>query len=122
MKALVIDDSRAMRAMLKGMLKTAGFADVAEAGNGQEGLAAAHPELSLILVDWNMPVMDGLAFVKAIRARSDCASVPLMMVTTETELSRVGDALDAGANEYLMKPFTAEALTEKLELLGIFSA
>jgi two-component system, chemotaxis family, chemotaxis protein CheY len=120
MRALVIDDSRSMRGILRQILAPGGF-DVAEAGNGREGLerlrGAGRPDL--VLVDWNMPEMDGLSFIKAVRADPDFAGLPLLMITTENELSRVAEALEAGADEYLMKPFTREALLDKLDLLGI---
>lgn len=120
MRALVIDDSRAMRSILKQTLKKLNF-DVEEAGHGGEGLRHleqnAAPEL--ILVDWNMPEMNGLEFVKALRARPDMGHVPVVMVTTETEVGRMCEALASGANEYVMKPFTPEILAEKLSQLGI---
>jgi two-component system chemotaxis response regulator CheY len=69
-------------------------------------------------VDWNMPEMDGISFVRAVRAEPEYVSLPMMMVTTNTELSQVAEALAAGANEYIMKPFTGAMIREKLELLG----
>jgi two-component system chemotaxis response regulator CheY len=69
-------------------------------------------------VDWNMPEMDGISFVRAVRAESVYATLPMMMVTTNTEISQISKALEAGVNEYIMKPFTADILREKLELLG----
>jgi two-component system chemotaxis response regulator CheY len=119
-RALVIDDSRAMRSILRQVLGQAGF-EVAEAGNGQEGLESLRQrgKPDLALVDWNMPVMDGFGFLRAVRADPAYADLPLVMITTETELSRMADALEAGANEYLMKPFTREAILDKLALLGL---
>ena len=76
-------------------------------------------DLSVILVDWNMPEMNGLDFVKSIRADPKYAQVPLMMVTTETEIEQMYRALEAGANEYVMKPFTDEVIADKLRLLGV---
>src|SRR5262249_8150313 len=95
--------------------------DVAEAGNGCEGLERLRHsgETDLVLVDWNMPEMDGLSFVRAVRAHAAYQAVRLVMVTTELDLSRVAAALDAGANEYVMKPFTDEVIRQKLELLGV---
>jgi two-component system chemotaxis response regulator CheY len=81
---------------------------------GQQDLA-----LSVILVDWNMPEMNGLDFVKTIRADPRYSEVPLMMVTTETEIEQMYRALEAGANEYVMKPFTDEVIADKLRLLGV---
>jgi len=120
MRVLVVDDSRAMRSILGKMLKELSF-ELLEAGNGQEALDKldASGPVALALIDWNMPVMDGLAFVKALRARPAFADTKLMMVTTEADLKNVSAALEAGANEYLMKPFTKEALCEKLALLGL---
>jgi two-component system chemotaxis response regulator CheY len=120
MIALVIDDSRAMRSMLSRMVKELGF-EVVEAANGSEALKklADGLEPQIALVDWNMPEMNGLEFVESVRRDARHQAVTLMMVTTEIESSQVMRALDAGANEYLMKPFTREALVEKLELLGV---
>lgn len=119
MKALIVDDSRAMRMIISRTLTSLGF-DVVEAGNGREALdalAAAGP-FELALVDWNMPVMNGLDFVYSARADAANREMRIMMVTTETERSQMTLALGAGANEYLMKPFPAEAIAEKLFLLG----
>jgi two-component system chemotaxis response regulator CheY len=120
MRAIVIDDSRAIRGIIKKLLAAEGF-DVSEAGNGIEGLAVLRAEgpPDVALVDWNMPEMNGLEFVKAVRSDASYNDMRLMMVTTETEVERITEALDAGANEYAMKPFTAEVLREKLELLGV---
>ena len=121
MQALVIDDSRAVRLLVGNILRGQGF-EVHEAGDGQQGLEELHqnPEIGLILVDWNMPVMDGLEFIKAVRQSRAWDSVRLVMVTTETESEQVQRAMTAGANEYVMKPFTSEVLVAKLSLLGVF--
>ena len=119
--AMVIDDSRAMRAILARMLRALGF-DVVEAANGQEALDRLQTlrELPVIaLVDWNMPVMNGLDFVTKVRAREEWRNIALMMVTTESEYSQIVRALAAGAHEYVIKPFTADALRDKLALLGL---
>ncbi|MCP4901306.1 MAG: response regulator [bacterium] len=120
MRALIIDDSRAMRTILGNILEEIGF-EVVQAGDGQEALTClkANPNLDLALVDWNLPVMSGFEFVEAVRADEEFADLKLMMVTTETELKRVSRALDAGANEYIMKPFTKEMLLDKLALIGV---
>jgi len=120
MKALVVDDSRAMRMILTKTLKEAGFSDVAEAAHGKAGYEylVSHPETQLALVDWNMPEMTGIEMVEAVRKEQALASVRLMMVTTETEMAHMQRALDAGANEYVMKPFTRDVITDKLKLLG----
>ncbi|WP_460796543.1 response regulator [Nocardioides pacificus] len=118
--ALVIDDSRAMRKILSRILVELGF-EVREAGNGQEALdsVAEHGCPDVALVDWNMPVMDGLTFIKTLRSKPENRSVTLMMVTTESEHSQMVRALAAGAHEYLIKPFTPDAVAAKLDLLGV---
>jgi two-component system chemotaxis response regulator CheY len=119
MHALVVDDSNTIRIILTAYLKKLGF-DVTVAINGREALDRLRgmAKADIVLVDWNMPEMDGLSFVRAVRADNDYAALPLMMVTTNVELCNVAEALDAGANEYMMKPFTMDILRAKLELLG----
>jgi two-component system chemotaxis response regulator CheY len=121
MRALVIDDSRTIRVILGKWLKESGI-DVLEAGNGKQGLEQMklHPGIELILVDWNMPEMNGLDFIKAVRAQKLYDRVRIMMVTSETETEQVTKALKAGANEYLMKPFSREILIAKLDLMSIY--
>jgi two-component system chemotaxis response regulator CheY len=123
MKVLIVDDSRAMRMLLKRLLVSVGFDECLEAGDGLQALAVLETSgpLPLALVDWNMPEMNGLEFVTAVRAKAAYADMRLMMVTTETELEQVQQALAAGANEYMMKPFTADVLRDKLQLLGLIS-
>ena len=123
MRALVIDDSRAMRRIVSRQLEGLGFA-VDEAGDGAQAieLLEADPGYHLACIDWNMPVMDGLAFVQAVRARREWRGVTLMMVTTESEHDQIVRALAAGAHEYLIKPFTPDALLGKLEILGLVPA
>ncbi len=120
MRALVIDDSRATRSIIREILKGFGF-DVVEAANGREALDRLREvgRVDLALVDWNMPVMNGLEFVQAVRAESAYDAMPLMMVTTESDMTNMILALESGANEYVMKPFTRDVLREKIELLGI---
>jgi two-component system chemotaxis response regulator CheY len=119
MRALVIDDSRAMRALLARLLGELGFA-VTEAGNGREGLDQLREQGApdIVLVDWNMPEMSGFEFIQAVRANHDWDAVRLIMVTTETEMTRVVKALGAGLDAYVMKPFTKEAVVEQLERIG----
>jgi two-component system, chemotaxis family, chemotaxis protein CheY len=123
-KALVVDDSRTIRRILGGILAQLGF-DVTEAENGVAALAALDREraagapVSLTLVDWNMPEMNGLDFVKRMRADGQNAAVTAIMVTTETQVDQMVAALDAGANEYVMKPFTKDVIEDKLRLLGM---
>ena len=120
MKALVIDDSRAIRRILVKTLKELDI-EVVEAGHGQEALdkLAAGEEVDLIMVDWNMPEMNGYDFIVAVRAQDKFSEIPIMMVTTESEMSQMTRAIEAGATEYLMKPFTKEMIAEKLDLMGI---
>src|SRR5258705_4406674 len=119
MRALVVDDSRSMRTIILKQLKELGF-EVYEAENGQEALSRLHEvkNIHLVLLDWNMPEMDGLEVLSLIRAEPEYKEVRVMMVTTESEMSRVATALEAGAGEYLMKPLDRDALLAKLILLG----
>ena len=123
MHALVVDDSTTMRMILKAYLLKLGFT-VTEAVNGLDALVKlrAMGKADVVLVDWNMPEMDGLDFVKAVRAEIGYAAMPLMMVTTNSEREHVELALEAGANEYVMKPFTGAMIREKLEMLGFVAA
>ena len=121
MLAMVIDDSRAMRLILRRIVAGLNF-DVVEAGNGREALDRlaeldSVPELALI--DWNMPEMNGLEFVTAVRADKKYRSMTLMMVTTESEHGQIVRALAAGAHEYVIKPFTPDAIVDKLVMLGL---
>ena len=120
MQALIVDDSKVMRTILRRLLVEAGFKAISEAANGVDALAALQQltDPSLVLVDWNMPEMNGLDFVKAVRQEARFNGIRLLMVTTETELHQVSKALEAGANEYLMKPFTPDALHSKLVMMG----
>jgi two-component system chemotaxis response regulator CheY len=121
MYALIIDDSRAMRRILRQIVEPLGF-QIVEAGDGQEGLERLeqyHPDVELTLVDWNMPVMNGLEFVKAVRADDQYQQMKIAMVTTETEPAQMARALMAGVDEFVMKPFTSEILIEKLKLIGV---
>jgi len=118
-KALVVDDSRAMRRIIARYLQDLGF-EVHEAASGLEALVSASKisGLGLILLDWNMPEMDGRDLLQRLRQDPDFADIPIMMVTTESEMEQVEVALESGASEYLMKPFDRKALLEKLLLLG----
>jgi two-component system, chemotaxis family, chemotaxis protein CheY len=119
MKALIVDDSAVMRKVLIGALSRVGINDFQEAADGKEAVdAVSGSEFNLILMDWNMPNMLGIDAVKEIRALGK--SVPIIMVTTEAEKSRVIDALKAGANNYVIKPFKPEAIVAKIkEVLGL---
>jgi two-component system, chemotaxis family, chemotaxis protein CheY len=121
-RALVVDDSRAIRSMLRRLLVGLGFG-VHDAGNGAEGLEALHQAnqagepIDLVLVDWNMPVMDGLTFVKTMRTDTRFADTVVLMVSSESDPTKVARALMKGADDYIIKPLTAEALVAKLDLL-----
>jgi two-component system chemotaxis response regulator CheY len=121
MRAMVVDDSRAMRTLLRNLLKSTGLDVVAEAGNGIEALAAlkAAGTVDVALVDWNMPEMNGFEFIQAVRADDTWTAMRIIMVTTESEIEKMTKALEAGANEYIMKPFTKDAIRDKLQLLGV---
>lgn len=119
-KALIVDDSRALRRLMGDLLRSLSI-EVSEATNGREALywlrENALPDIAL--VDWNMPIMDGLEFLREVRRTPSLRRLPVMMVTTETEMDQMVRALSAGANEYVMKPFTKEMIAEKLQLLGV---
>jgi two-component system chemotaxis response regulator CheY len=121
MRAILIDDSRAMRLILRRIVQKVGF-DPVEAGDGQAALdlLATMPEPpELALIDWNMPNMNGLEFVKAARKDPRYADMTLVMVTTESEQGQIVRALAAGAHEYVIKPFTEDSMLGKLALLGL---
>lgn len=120
MRALVIDDSKAMRMIIGRTLKGLGF-EVVEAEHGQDALERLKDSgtFDVAMVDWNMPTMNGYEFICAARADASYNEMKLVMVTTEAEMSQVVKALEAGANEYIMKPFTKEMIQEKLQLLGL---
>lgn len=120
MRVLVIDDSRAVRMLIGNILREIGL-DVVEAKHGLEGLEQLQrvQDIELILVDWNMPEMNGFDFLCAVRSQRAFDAVRIMMVTTEVESAQVERALTAGANEYLMKPFTRDVLVAKLQLLDV---
>lgn len=116
MKFMLVDDSTTMRRIQKTQLGSIGITDIVEAGNGEEAQSVlkANMPRDVILLDWNMPVMDGITFLKWVRADPTFASVKVIMCTSEAEKTKVVEALKAGANNYIVKPFTPEALKEKL--------
>jgi two-component system, chemotaxis family, chemotaxis protein CheY len=121
-KALVVDDSRAMRMILTRALNGNGIQDVVQCANGREALdrmLADGGSFQLAMVDWNMPEMTGFEFLQHVRARADWNCMRVVMVTTETEMDQTVRALEAGADEYVMKPFTPEVIADKLRLLGV---
>lgn len=121
MRALVIDDSRAVRMIIGTILREIGL-EVIEAGNGVEALdqLQRHQDVELMLVDWNMPQMNGIDFIRVVRAQRAYDAVRILMVTSEAQGEQVAQALTAGANEYLMKPFNKDILVAKLQLLDVF--
>lgn len=121
MKALVVDDSRSMRSIVSRILANAGVEEIVQAEHGHNALELLEsmPLPDLALVDWHMPVMNGYEFICAVRKRTDWRPMSIMMVTTENEQGSIIKALAAGATEYLIKPFTPDALIEKLSLLGL---
>ena len=120
MRALIVDDSRAMRVLLARILKEAGF-EVLEAAHGAEALEQLRRGggADLALVDCNMPEMDGFEFARAVRSDRGLDGVRLLMVTTECEMEKVIRALECGVDDYIMKPFTKEVILDKIALLGM---
>jgi len=117
---MVVDDSKAIRLILSRALEEIGW-QVTQAINGKEAWRAieAQPEpVKLVLVDWNMPEMNGLEFIRRVRKQQRYDETKLMMVTTETDVNEMVTALEAGANEYVMKPFTKEIIQDKVRILG----
>ena len=120
MQALIIDDSRPIRRIESDILKELGF-ETTDAANGKQALEMlqASPVPDVVLVDWNMPEMDGLEFIRSVRGDDRYSDMVVLMVTTETESDQMLRALSAGADEYLMKPFQKEGLIDKLRLVGV---
>lgn len=118
MKTLIIDDSSTMRIIISRALKDLGH-EIVQAEDGKQGLevAKAQENLAFIFVDWNMPVMNGYEFVVAARADEKLKAIPIIMATTENERENIQKALDAGANEFILKPFTKESIQEKIALI-----
>lgn len=120
MRALIVDDSRPIRRIESEVLKELGF-ETSDACDGKQALERlkSGPLPDVVLVDWNMPEMDGLEFIKAVRSEASYSGMVVLMVTTETETDQMLRALSAGADEYLMKPFQKESLVDKLRLVGV---
>ncbi|MEW5948057.1 MAG: chemotaxis response regulator CheY [Thermodesulfobacteriota bacterium] len=115
MRILVVDDFNTMRRIVKNILKQLGFENVGEAENGQEALEVLKKEkFDFIITDWNMPVMTGLDLLKAIKADAALKDLPVMMVTAEAQQQNIVEAVKNGASNYIVKPFTAEVLEEKI--------
>lgn len=118
MKILVVDDMATMRRIVKNILKQLGFANTEEAENGQEALQKLRADIfGLVVSDWNMPVMTGIELLRAIRADDKLKSIPVLMVTAEAQQANLVEAVQAGVSNYIVKPFTAETMQEKLNKL-----
>lgn len=116
MKVLVVDDMVTMRRIVKNILKQLGFSNIDEAENGQEGLQKLRAEpFGFVVSDWNMPVMTGIDMLRAIRADDKLKAIPVLMVTAEAQQANLVEAIQAGVSNYIVKPFTAETMQEKLQ-------
>jgi len=104
-----------MRRIVVNALKTIGYADVVEAGDGQEALARCDATIEMVITDWNMPNMGGLDLVKSLRGRPQTAKLPILMVTTRGVKEDILQAVEAGVSSYILKPFTPQVLKEKLD-------
>ncbi|HTL12629.1 MAG TPA: response regulator [Bdellovibrionota bacterium] len=119
-RVLVVDDMQTMRSMLKGQLRTLGLKEFMEAENGEEALkiltaqATKNEPIQLILSDWNMPVMPGIELLKKVKSNANFKDVPFVMITAEGEVHQVKEAITAGVSNYIVKPFSADTLAEKL--------
>ena len=115
MKILVVDDMSTMRRIVKNILKQLGFSNMEEAENGQEALQKLRADtFGFVVSDWNMPVMPGIAMLRAIRADEKLKHIPVLMVTAEAQKENLIEAIQAGVNNYVVKPFTAETMQEKI--------
>lgn len=116
LKVLVVDDMSTMRRIVKNVLKQIGFTDLVEAANGQDALSKLKAGgVGLVVSDWNMPIMQGIDLLRAVRADAELKHLPFLMVTAEAQKENIIEAVQAGASNYVVKPFTAEALQAKLE-------
>lgn len=114
-KFLVVDDYLSMRRMVKSVLNDLGYSNVTEADDGSTALPLLRDgEFDFLITDWNMPGMAGLDLLKAVRANERLAKLPVLMVTAEAKREQIVEAVQAGVNGYIIKPFTAEVLKEKL--------
>jgi len=120
LKILAVDDSPTMRRIIINTLKRAGFNDVVEASDGKDALAKLKVEqINFIITDWNMPEMDGLALVTTLRSSDEYKNMPILMVTTRSVKDDILEAMKAGVNNYIVKPFTPDTLKQKIEqILG----
>jgi len=115
LKILAVDDSPTMRRIIINTLKRAGYEDVTEAADGKDALAKMQVDkFNFVITDWNMPNMDGLTFVNALRADPQTKSVPVLMITTRSVKDDIVEALKAGVNNYIVKPFTPDTIKQKI--------
>ncbi|MCX5767548.1 MAG: response regulator [Gemmatimonadetes bacterium] len=117
MKFLVIDDSATMRRIVVNSLQRIGFTDITEAADGKEALGKFDSSIGFIVTDWNMPNLGGVDFARAVRARDDGKTVPILMMTTRSLKEDIITALESGVNNYIVKPFTPQILKEKIDAL-----
>ncbi len=116
MEVLIVDDFATMRRIMKNILTQIGFSNIYEAGDGKSALKVLkNQKIDLIMCDWNMPVMTGLDLLNAVRADAELKAIPFVMVTAEAQKENIIQAVQAGVNNYVVKPFTAETITQKLE-------
>ena len=115
MRFLVVDDSATMRRILVNSLQRIGFTDCVEAEDGRQALERFDASVSFVITDWNMPVMSGIDFARALRAQENGKSVPILMVTTRSVREDIVAAVEAGVNNYIVKPFTPQVLKEKID-------
>jgi len=117
MKFLVVDDSVTMRRIIINALRRIGYTDIVEAADGFDALARFDESIGFVITDWNMPNMSGVEFARAVRAKPEGLSVPIMMVTTRGAREDIVAGVKAGVNNYILKPFTPSVLKEKIDRL-----
>ncbi|WP_255664930.1 response regulator [Luteitalea sp. TBR-22] len=116
MRFLVVDDSSTMRRIIINTLNKIGYTDIVEAGNGREGIdRVSEGPVDLVITDWNMPEMNGIEFIRALRTMDGKDKLPVLMVTTNAAKDDIVEALRAGVNNYVVKPFTPETIKEKID-------
>lgn len=117
MKILIVDDFPTMRRIVKTLLRQVGYDNFVEAVDGEDGLEKlkANPDIEFVISDWNMPNMTGLEFLISVRGNEDLAHIPFLMITSETEREHIVEAVKAGVNNYVVKPFTGGTLKEKMD-------
>ena len=117
MKFLVVDDSATMLRIVINSLNRVGIKDIVEAADGAEALAKFSPEIGFVITDWNMPNMGGVDLARALRAREDGKTIPILMVTARSVREDIITAMESGVNNYIVKPFTLQNLKEKIDAL-----